>query len=48
MSYGGTTDDSEKHHVYNDDLTKFDDTTTLSLQKITFFLMLSILFCASF
>ena len=37
MPYGVTTDSSTKHHVYNDELTPFDKTTVLSLQKNEFY-----------
>ena len=32
--YGGTIYTSNKHHVYNDDLTPFDKTIFLSIQNI--------------
>ena len=35
-SFGGTTDASDKHHFYNDELTHFDKTTVLSQQNIHF------------
>ena len=42
--YGGTTNASTKHHVYNYYVTTFDQTTVSSLQRVNFVQMVSSLF----
>ena len=36
MTYGGTKDASNKHNIYNDELTPFDQNVFLSQQNIHF------------